>query len=58
MDNGSQVDPLLIVREVGGSQCKQKHVNTKECDFHRHIIKMKTLPCILNSNGISRVLKM
>lgn len=59
-DNGSQVEPLLIIREVGGFQCKQKRVNTKERGFRGHIIIMKILRllCILNSNGISRVLKM
>lgn len=60
MDNGSQVEPLLIMRVVGGSQCKQQLVNTQDSGFHGHIIITKTLHlvCILNSNGMSRVLKM
>lgn len=60
MGNGSQVEPLLVIRVVGGSQGKQKLVNTQDCGFCGHIIIMKILHllCILNSNGISRVLKM
>jgi len=60
MGNSPQVEPLLIIGVVDRSQCKQKLVSTQDCGFRGHIIIMKILHslCILNSDGISGVLKM